>query len=734
MTLWDAYLLFLHRLGLGPHPFPDTEGGDDFELDFETVQWFPAAKAGEAINPWSWIGLPMAGLITLIGQLSLASFDQPWLGVFGLIVGAGLFVFEVWRLKLDWRRLPNTTAQVAPIAEPLPGIIDPPKAQVTVRWPFVFLAYIATALTFIFSAKNDFNIFAQLSWAASLALWLVAFWEGNLPLNRERLYSLLDRRWPSGLNIHLPQVLFLLAIVLAVSAWFRFAKLDEVPAAMTSDHVEKLLDANDILVNGKRPIFESSNGGREPLAFYLTALAGYFNGGRLDYLTLKLVMSVAGFLALPFIFLLAREIADDDLTGLFAALCAGLSWWPNVVSRNGLRFPFAMLFSAIGLWLIVRALRRKRRNDLLLAGVTLGVGLYGYTPVRVVPVAVAAALTLYALHRWQRGATFRMIAWGAMLMMIVLAAFMPMLRYAIDEPENFWRRTATRLTGEPGLEKVPPTWQVFLENEWNSLRMFNDTADSAWLISPAGQPALDWVMGALFFAGAALLVYRYIRYRDWLDLFLLLAIPILLLPSTLALAFPVENPSLHRSGAAIPIVFVIVAVPLRLLVTHAQKILPGWLGRAIGLGLAGVLLLISAQENWDILFVRYANQYKSSVQNAPEIGEVVRGWATSAGDWDTVMVKAFPYWVDTRAVGIYAGRLGWNNVALEINELDDLKDDPRPKLFVLHNDDEEAVDFLRRIYPEGTLTYHTSEYTDKHFFTYIVPGALDFDEKLLEQP
>jgi hypothetical protein len=140
------------------------------------------------------------------------------------------------------------------------------------------------------------------------------------------------------------------------------------------------------------------------------------------------------------------------------------------------------------------------------------------------------------------------------------------------------------------------------------------------------------------------------------------------------------------------------------------------------------------QENWNILFVRYGNQYKSSVQNAPEIGEVVRGWATSTGDWDTVVVKAFPYWVDTRAVGIYAGKFGWNSVALEMDQLDDLKDDPRPKLFILHNDDENAVDFLRRTYPEGTLTYHVSEYTDKHYFTYLVPGTLDFDEKLLEQP
>jgi hypothetical protein len=90
--------------------------------------------------------------------------------------------------------------------------------------------------------------------------------------------------------------------------------------------------------------------------------------------------------------------------------------------------------------------------------------------------------------------------------------------------------------------------------------------------------------------------------------------------------------------------------------------------------------------------------------------------------------------VDTRAVGIYAGKFGWDNVALQLDKLDDLKDDPRPKLFILHRDDAEAIDFLRRAYPDGTLAFHVSEYYEKHFLTYFVPGKLDFDERLLEQP
>ena len=727
MTLWDAYLILLHRLGLGPHPF--VEEAESIDGSLSTIQRWPSAETFR-LKPWVWLGVPLALLFALMGQQALIGQSQPYLGTAALVVGAGLLIFETWRLGLDWRTVDQNRDQ--PEALPLPGLADHPEA--IVRWQFVIGAYLATALTFVFSANNDFNALAGLSWLASLTLWVLAFWAGSLRPNFVRLLVWFDGFAQRKFTFTLSRTFVLLLLVLGISAWFRFSQLNEVPIAMTSDHVEKLLDVNDILNNGKRPIFEATNGGREPLEFYLAAALANFTG--LSHLTLKLVTATTGFVTLIFIFLLAREASGDDLTGLLATLAAGIGWWPNVISRNGLRFPFAMLFVALTLWLIIRALKREKQNEVLLAGVALGVGLYGYTPIRFVPVVVALAFTLYGLQRWSRTVSLKLVAQFAIFAMIVVTAFMPMIRYAVDEPENFWRRTVTRIAGEPGLETAPPTWQVFLENEWNSLRMFQWTSDSAWLISPANQPALDWVMGACFFLGVALLIYRYSRYRDWLDLFLLLAVPILLLPSTLALAFPIENPSLHRSGAAIPIVFLIVALPLRVFIDYARKATRQWWGGLAGVAVVTLLLLISAQENWTILFERYANQYKSSVQNAPELGETVRAWADSIGEWDTVVVKAYPYWVDTRAVGYYAGQPGWNNVALELDKLDDLVNDPRPKLYILNRKDHEALAFLRRLYPQGTLAYHVSDYNDKDYLTFLVPGTADFDESLLplEQP
>ncbi|MBI3240706.1 MAG: glycosyltransferase family 39 protein [Chloroflexi bacterium] len=730
MTLWDAYLILLSRLGLAPRP--TAADGLPVELPaFESLRSAPVLRPARQpidltrqLNLARWLGLPLGIAFALTGQWSLSQNREALgQGVLLLAIGLVIFAVVVWRESLDLRSAP---------AETLPLLDLAPQVETRVRWGVAALALLWSGLTYFFLKNNDFNIFGRLSWAMSLIAWVAAFWQGPLGL-KLNWHLLWERLWRGEFNLRLTNKLFLFLLVLAVSAGFRFANLNSVPVEMTSDHVEKLRDVNDILSNGVRPIFEASNGGREPMEFYLAAIAANVLPTGLSHLTLKLLTSLVGFLTLPFIFLLAREIADDDWIAILTMLAAGIGWWPNAISRNGLRFPFAPFFGTLALWLIIRALKRQSRNDMLLAGLAIGLGLYGYTPIRVVPLAAAVAFGLYALHHWNRAQAAKLAAWLGMAALIIVAAFVPMIRYAADAPQDFWRRTLTRVVGDTGAE-TPPTLSRFLSNEWNSLRMFSWTADSAWLVSPAGQPALDWVMGGLFALGVLYLLYRYVRRRHWLDLFLLISIPVLLLPSTMALAFPIENPSLHRSGVAIPVVFLIVALPLRLLVEHSQSLITGWRGRLVGLGLVGALVFLSAQNNWDILFVNYAQQYRDSVQNASELGALVKSWAESVGSYDTVFIRAYPYWVDTRSVGIYAGQFGWDNAILDAAKLGDMVNDPRPKLYILNRHDAESIALLRQIYPQGKLAYRASTFHDKDFVTFFVPGIVDFDETTIPLP
>jgi len=737
MTLWDAYLLFLHRLGLGPRPA--VEG--DIRFTLSSLAPTPPAIHWRKLNLWQWMGIPGAFLLAIFGQLLvLNSPESPLMGAGLMLIGAGLFVLAAWCSAISLRN-----DSVIPIQPPLIVSAERPLTLVE-RSPLLIAALSLSLITFLLVGNNNIPALGFFTWGLSVLAWLLLFWEMDskwIAWMWRREFDLqsvarwikdqrlkIERVWRNGVDFKFTAKLFFFLLILIVSAYFRFTRLNDVPIETTSDHVEKLLDTNDILNNGLRPIFEPANGGREPMTFYLIALTSYFTNLPLNHFLLKLVMALVGFIALPFFFLLARELFEDDLLAMITMLLAGISWWANLISRNGLRFPFAPLFGAIALWLLIAAVKRSRRNLALLAGLATGVGLYGYTPMRAIPIAFIALLIVFAIH--QRESWGKAIRFFGVALIILLAVYVPMIRYGIDEPENYWRRSLTRMLGDPSPDVLPapPLLPTLVSNEWNSLTMFFYTADNAWLVSPAGQPALDWVMSACMLMGIAFLLYRYIRWRDWRDLFLLIIIPILLSPSTGALALPTENPSITRSGLALAVVFLIAAIPLRITIEYGRKLISDWRGTLIGVVMAGVLIVTSAQVNWRIAFVTYAQQYKDSVQNASELGGVVRAWATSTGAWDTVIVRAFPYWVDTRAVGIYAGKFGWDNVILDGQLLvpEKWQNDPRPKLYILNRHDAKTIAELRAAYPKGILTYQPSNFFDKDFLTFFVPGTVDFNE------
>lgn len=740
MTLWDLYLLLLSRVGLAPRPSIE----DEARFTLPTFR-APSAASIKKFNPlhaWEWVGLPGAMLLAIIGELVvLNSPSTQLIGAVILLAGSGLFVLAVWRSALVVQQ--DTPAAVQP---QLIASVSKPLTLVE-RSPILIAALSLSLITYLLVGDNNIPTFGFITWGASLVAWMMLFWETDSNwmdflwrkqidlrpiqtwINDQRLKIV--SLWRNGVAVNYTATFFLFILFLLIAAYFRFYKLNEVPIEMTSDHVEKLVDSNDIL-NGARPIFEPANGGREPLAFYFVAFVANFNG--LNHMTLKIVMSIAGFITLPFLFLIARELFEDDTLALLTMLLAGISWWANTISRNGLRFPFAPLLGAISLWLMIAALKRRRRNLALFAGLAFGIGLYGYTSVRVGIIALALVLVVYALHNSKRETWINAIKVFGVTSIIALAVYIPTVRYAVDQSENYWRRSLTRMLGDPSLDTPPPPLLPTLaRNEWNSLTMFFSSADSAWLVSPAGQPALDWVMSACFLLGIAVLIYRYIRWRDWRDLFLLLSIPILLLPSTLALALPDENPSLHRSGMALLVVFVIIAIPLKLVLQYGRKLSNDWRGTFLGATLVGLLIFVSAQVNWNIFFVRYAKEYSDSVQNASELGGVVRAWATTTGSWETVIVRAYPYWVDTRSVGIYSGNFSWNNVILDGQPIvpEKWQNDPRAKLYILNRHDSKTIAELRGTYPQGVLTYQTSNFHDKDYLTFFVPGSADFNENTL---
>ncbi|MFQ5407820.1 MAG: ArnT family glycosyltransferase [Anaerolineales bacterium] len=676
-----------------------------------------------SVSLWDWYTSKLARRQIGMGRNAFA-FVGPALAVFAqwLVTneraspGAGFLLWLI-AIGLSWPLL-RTVLDI----HGADAAISDRRNLPSVRRRPAIVALIATAVAYFGNSDGYFTLIGVAAWIVAAVAWLAAFWQGDYP----RVHFSTQRFWAAIAKprhtLHVSRAWFVLGGILLVAAFFRFYQLNAIPPEMTSDHVEKLLDVNDLL-NGEFKSFFPRNTGREPLQFYFAALLTKLLAFGPNFLTLKLTGAIAGLLTVPFVILLAREFYDD-LTGWLAGLLVAVAFWPIAIARVGLRFPLNPLFMAPALWLLVRGLRRNSTNDFLLAGLTIALGLYGYSPFRAIAVVLPAALLTWLVFGGATQRLGRLLAQFGALGIVATAVSAPLIREAVQSPEIFWLRVL-RSVSNTETELPGPPFQIFLENLWNALRMFNVRGDSVWVNTIPGMPVLGAVTGGLFLVGVACVVYRIIRLRRPEDVFVLGMIPVLLLPSVLSLAYPGENPSVVRAGAAIVVVYVIAALPLAALIRYYRRRFRTGFVRHVGIATTVTVIGLAAISNFGRYFREYPTQYVGSAQNASEIGQVVADFAHSIGTYDTVWVRAYPFWVDTRAVGMYAGRLGWDQVFLDNEALGIPIDDPRTKLFIVHRDDVDAQAVLRSTYPDGTFTYYHSTRPHHDFLMYLVPAKAD---------
>jgi len=582
----------------------------------------------------------------------------------------------------------------------------------SVRWiPFLVGSFLSL-LAFFFFTGNLFNLLNISFWIAGLGL---IWWSLRIP---EDWLGKIRTTWQTFITngFRVTPWMILVMIVFLIAGFYRFYLLNQVPPEMFSDHAEKLIDVADVL-RGNHFIFFPRNTGREAFQMYLTAAMAKIFGTGISFLSLKLGTCIMGLFSLPFIYLLGKEIKNKQV-GLFAMFFAGIAYWPNVISRVALRFALYPAFVAPTIFFLVRGIKRKKWNDFLYAGLALGIGLHGYSPFRIVPFAVILILLIYFLHT--KSKDNRRMAVIALLLvgLISLIVFLPLGRYASTNYSTFSYRMLTRMSD---VETALPgsALKIFFSNLWKSLIMYQWDNGQIWVHSVPGRPALGVISAAMLSLGVILLVIRYIKERHWMDLSLLLLIPLLMLPSILSLAFPDENPSLNRSGGAIIPVFIIIAITVENLVVNLRSIIPGRTGKWISTGIVLVLAGFSMQTNARLVFVDYYQQFRSRAWNTSEIGAVIKQFADTIGDDDHAWVVPYPHWVDTRLVGIHAiGQV--RDFALWKTEIRGTEMASAPKLYIYKPDDEETYQILRDLYPDGIIERFESGVEGRDFMLYYV--------------
>ncbi len=683
------------RAAAAPLPTrPRAAAGTGRAAKPEAQDALPRSRSrADAFGRWPW-ALTLAVSAALVAQLRLEPAHRQ--------VGAGLawYALAIALLLLAARRGEFTLTPPARGAT-----LD---FALTLRVPALVAAAVVALAAFLAFGGNRFHGLNLTLWALLLGLLLVALLE-------PATWRAWRARWATwrthGVHFRLAPSVWPIVAVLALGIFLRFYQLAHVPREMFSDHAEKLYDVMDVL-DGQWRIFFPRNTGREGMHMYTAALAVRLGAG-VSYLALKLPMAVAAAVFLPVLYAFGR-LWDSRGTGFWAAAFAGVAYWLHTVHRVGLRFMLYPTFTALTLYFVLRGLQRNRRDDFVWAGLFLGLGLHGYSPFRIVPLVVVFTFVWYGLHHRARPVTRRLGFALLLVVLVSLAVFLPLLRYMVDAPDMFFYRMSTRLAETERPYPGSPVG-IFIQNVARGLVMFWWDNGSVWADSVMHRPALDPPAAALLALGVVLVAARYVRHRRWQDGWLLVLIPLLQLPSTLALAFPEENPTLHRTGAAMLPVFLLVGLA-------AHTVQQAWARRrAWGWALAGLLWLASWQASHDLVFRQYVAQYRLSNWNTPEIGQVVGGFARSVGEPDQVWVVPYPYWVDTRLVGIEAG-YPRRDYALPREFLAQTLTSPAPKLFILKPEDEETLAQLWALYPHARVWRYRSEVEGKDFLMYFVPS------------
>ena len=677
----------------------------------------PEIEEEPVYTPFRW-RIALSVLFLLIGQTFLEpAMRNLSLGLVFYAVAAGFLVLSIF--VGDWRfsEIPDTNNSAS-------------LADWRINWIAFAVGTIALIVSFILLSGNVFNTGNFLFWILAILCYMQAFspidllskfvkWILNLPRSRINFSKPVKIDWWT----------ILLVFVTIVIVFFRFYQLSDIPGEMFSDHAEKLADVSDIL-DGHLGVYFPRNTGREAFQMYLTALMGKLFGTGISFMSLKLGTVFAGLFTLPFIYLLGKEIANKQV-GLIAYFFAGIAYWPNVISRIGLRFPLYPLFAAPVLFFLVRGLRQSRKWDFIWAGFFLGLGLHGYSPARMTPIVVVIAILIYFLHKKSKEERIGSLYGLIVIVLISFVVFMPLLHYALWNMDMFTYRAMTRM-GTVESEYPGSPFFIFLSNLFNALVMFFWDNGEIWVHSIPDRPALDLISAVFYFIGSSYVLIRYIKKRNWVDLFILLSVPLLMMPSIMSLAFPGENPSLNRTGGAVIPVFILMAIGFdglfRTILINSKKAKR----KPIMAFVLGVLLVgFSVAQNYDLVFNQFKERFLLGAWNTSDMAETIQEFATTYGDFEHAYIVPYPYWVDTSIVGI-AAQHKFVDMALWPENFEETLEYKGAKMFLIKYDDYDTVETLKELYPTGSFWLHEDQYEGKDFIVLFVPP--ESDDFILERP
>lgn len=519
--------------------------------------------------------------------------------------------------------------------------------------------------------------------AISIAAWLaslILLFVGGYERRSETAVTHPMRRW------EWVAVGLLFALALALRAY----NTTEFPANFSGDEGSASLAAVEFAQGNINNLFTTGWFSFPSFYFWIQSLGIDLLGRTVP--AVRLISALAGALAVVATFWLARSLFDRQ-TAVFSAFYLAVSHYHIHMSRLALNNIWDSFFGALAIYGFWDGWHTGRRNSYLWCGFSLGLGLYFYVSVRVLPVLfllwAAFALLRHPAKFWQRLPGMILAGW------VSLVTFLPLGLYFYKFPNEFqaplnrvaalgeWLEAAMAAQNQTAVQVIAgQMWLATKGYVIEPLQFFYDP----------GAPLLLTAAATLFLVGLLWGVWHFdLRY-------LLIGLP--LVAAIISNGLSQSTPAAQRYVLAIPFVAVFIGVPLGQMARWIDQYWPEqrWLAVLI----TGVLMASVSVQDVRYYFVDIKDTFVFGGNNtllATEIAEYLQHHPTSG---QTVYFFGFPRmgYYSLSTIPYLAETMRGQDVVDPLGE-PPLWSTDEPSLFIFLPERAGELRFVKETFPEG---------------------------------
>ncbi len=500
--------------------------------------------------------------------------------------------------------------------------------------------------------------------------------------------------------------------ITAIAFYLRFWRLPDLPAYLHGDIASQGLQALSVL-EGKSPGWFDVGWSNIPM-FDFVMMAGTMRLWGQDLLGLSFTAVWQGVLTIPFMYLLGREMFGRR-AGLLAAALIAISYTHIHFSRI-VTSASPLLFIVLLFYFLFRGLRLRRSIWFVLSGLSLGVGLLVYYPIRVAVVTVIL-LWLWLLI-WKRRALVDNLPQWVCFCVAALVGFGPMMAFVLRDFKAFVGRgtlvmiwnpaVATHLMGKYGTDSVATLWLEQFKRTFLTVFYYPD-ASTHFAFSG---PMINAFAGLLLILGFGYCL-RWLKDERYFVL-------VIWFTSTLLLGGVLTNdpPFWPHTIVVLPAVFLMAACAgerawfglLQALPT-ANRPRIDWV---IAAGLAAILVSTGIS-NWQA----YTQQMGD---NADRVVRVARYVADLPTDHHVLVVPDPLSW-QQRELRFMGRKISGTDIPADVISSAKLDALLQPTHFIITPNHADLIPALHAQFPDGQLQYYHTNNKWHSFASFVVQPA-----------